>query len=154
MITMRYATAEDEPFLYELYAQTRANEMFMLGWDHAQADAFLRMQFSMQRRFYAMQYPAAVQRIMMIEVLPIGRIMTESTDVALLLIDISLLSKYQNKGIGTSLLQGLKEQAAEAGKPMRLHVLCDNPAQRLYARLGFRITEERSPYLAMEWRHQ
>ena len=45
--------AEDEPFLFELYASTRGDEMALVGWDKPQQEAFLRMQFKAQRSSYA-----------------------------------------------------------------------------------------------------
>jgi hypothetical protein len=55
--------AEDEAFLFELYASTRADEMALVGWDKAQQESFLRMQFNAQRSSYASQFPTADYRI-------------------------------------------------------------------------------------------
>jgi len=54
---------EDEPFLFELYASTRGDEMALVGWNKPQQEAFLRMQFNAQRSSYAMQFPNADYRI-------------------------------------------------------------------------------------------
>src|SRR5438552_18478757 len=54
---------EDEPFLFELYASTRGDEMALVGWDKPQQEAFLRMQRNAQRSSYAMQFPNADYRI-------------------------------------------------------------------------------------------
>lgn len=151
MITLQRVNAQDEVFLYEVYAQTRDDEMQAMGWNGEQWEEFLNLQFVMQKRSYAMQYPAAEHHIILLDGVRIGRIMTEDTEDSLLLIDVSLLSNYRNKGIGTCLLRDLQQQASEVGKIVRLHVLSNNPAQGLYARLGFRVTEERFPYLKMEW---
>jgi hypothetical protein len=43
-------------------------------------------------------------------------------------------------------------QAAAQERPVRLRVLRVNPAQRLYLRLGFVITDESPERLTMEWR--
>ena len=43
------------------------------------------------------------------------------------------------------------DEAAAAGKPLRIHVERFNPALRLYERLGFRQIEDRGVYLFMEW---
>jgi hypothetical protein len=42
-------------------------------------------------------------------------------------------------------------QAAAQERPVRLRVLRVNPAQRLYLRLGFVITDETPERLYMEW---
>jgi ribosomal protein S18 acetylase RimI-like enzyme len=154
MLNLHHVTAEDDPFLYELYAQTRAEELAAFGWGRAEQDAFLRMQFEIQKRSYAQQYPSAAHYIVLLDDLPIGRIMTEETDEAVLLVDLSIVTVHQNQGIGTSLLLDLQRMARGVDKKVRLHVLQHNPACRLYARLGFRITGESVPYLAMEWQQQ
>ena len=58
-------------------------------------------------------------------------------------VDIALLPRYCNRGIGTRLLRELQSEAAAAGKPLRIHVERVNPALRLYERLGFRQIEDR-----------
>ena len=47
-ITLRAVAPEDEPFLAELYASTRADEMALVDWDAATKQAFLRQQFEAQ----------------------------------------------------------------------------------------------------------
>jgi len=47
-IDLRAATASDEPFLFALYASTREHELAAWGWEPAQRDAFLRMQWMAQ----------------------------------------------------------------------------------------------------------
>ena len=50
------------------------------------------------------------------------------------------------------MLGRLIEEASAAGKVVELHVECNNPAQRLYRRVGFVETGDLSPYLRMQWR--
>lgn len=154
MLNLQHVRAEDDPFLYEVYAQTRAEELAAFGWGRAEQDAFLRMQFEMQKRSYAQQYPAAAHYIVLEDDVPIGRIMTEETGEAVVLVDLSLVTARQNQGIGTSLLHDLQRMAQGAGKKVRLHVLQHNPARSLYERLGFRVTGEPVPYVTMEWQPQ
>jgi len=151
MLNLQHVRSEDDPFLYEVYAQARAEELAAFGWGRAEQDAFLRMQFELQKRSYAQQYPSAVHYIVLQDDVPIGRILTEETEEVVVLVDLSLVSARQNQGIGTSLLQDLQRMAQGAGKKVRLHVLQHNPARRLYERLGFRVTGEPIPYVAMEW---
>ncbi len=72
------------------------------------------------------------------------------------LVDISLLPAHRGSGVGTELLRALQQEATTAGKPLRLSVARDNPARRLYARLGFTPVAGSEvgaePYLALEWR--
>jgi ribosomal protein S18 acetylase RimI-like enzyme len=68
------------------------------------------------------------------------------------IVDIAMAPDYRGRGAGTALLGGLIEEAFAAGKVVELHVECNNPAQRLYRRVGFVETGDLSPYLRMQWR--
>src|SRR5205814_4186760 len=65
---------------------------------------------------------------------------------------IALLPHWQRRGIGAELLREIMRDAAEQGLFVRLSVLDSNPAQELYARLGFRVTTREPHKVRMEWR--
>ncbi|HEX8144744.1 MAG TPA: GNAT family N-acetyltransferase [Pyrinomonadaceae bacterium] len=151
-IILRPAEPDDEPFLFELYADTRADELAAWGWNQAQQEVFLRLQFNAQRRGYEMQYAEADHHVIIFNDQHAGRMIVSRTQEEILFIDIALLAQYRNKGIGTSLIRGLCEEAERKALPLRLHVLKSNgAAQRLYKRLGFSTTGESSSHFLMEW---
>jgi ribosomal protein S18 acetylase RimI-like enzyme len=151
-ITLRAAVPEDERFLFKVYASTRADEMAVLGWNAAQAELFLSMQFRAQQGAYGMQYETADHRIIMVDHEPVGRILVNRTEEEILLVDIALLAEYRNAGIGSRLIRELQREAAQAGVPVNLHVLKSNgAAARLYERLGFRSVGGDSVYSQMTW---
>ena len=94
---------EDEPFLFELYASTRSDEMALVGWDKRQQEAFLRMQFNAQRSSYAMQFPNADYRIIVHDDRAAGRLIVDRSGEDILLIDVALLPEFRNAGIGSAL---------------------------------------------------
>ncbi|WP_248930528.1 GNAT family N-acetyltransferase [Paenibacillus hamazuiensis] len=151
MITILPASTEDDPFMYALYCDTRSGEVSMFGWAEEQAESFMSMQFELQRQSYKLQYPEAVYHIILNQGEKIGRIITAEREQTIILVDISLLSAYRSRGIGTHLLTSLQQHAGQLGKAIGLHVIFNNPAQRLYRRLGFAVVEEKFPYIAMEW---
>lgn len=53
---------------------------------------------------------------------------------------IQLLPDCQGRGLGTAILGAILAQGQRAALPVFLRVRRDNPAVRLYQRLGFRIT--------------
>ena len=57
----------------------------------------------------------------------------------------------QNRGIGGSIVRALQACAAAAGQPLRLNVLVNNPARRLYERLGFRLERSDAIKHYMAW---
>ncbi len=151
-VALRPVRTEDEGFLFDLYAGTRAGELALVSWDAAQQDAFLRMQFDVQRRSYAMQFPDADHRIIWLDDEPIGRLLVNRADDGILLVDVALRPEWRNVGIGTVLIRSLQREAARAGKPVRLHVEPLNPARRLYERLGFAPIGGNGITLELEWR--
>lgn len=66
--------------------------------------------------------------------------------------EIALLPEAQGRGIGTRLIRDILQTAQRRGVPVQLSVFASNPAQALYARLGFEVTRIEHPRLAMTWR--
>jgi ribosomal protein S18 acetylase RimI-like enzyme len=154
-LSLRHVTPEDDAFLFELYATTRP-DIASLGLPGAQQDMLLRMQWLAQRQGYAARHPHAEHRLVLVDERPAGRLWVAREPAELRLVDISLLPAHRGSGLGTTLLRALQQEATAAGMPLRLSVARDNPARRLYARLGFTPVEAMeagaAPYLALEWR--
>jgi len=146
-IVLREATPEDQPFLLEVYASTRIDELAGTGWTDDQKRAFIEMQFFTRER----TYPRVDNRIIVLDGRPIGRILVDRGETAIVLRDIALLTEYRNAGIGSRLIQDLIKEATAAQKSITLHVVSTSPAVRLYERLGFRRTGPEGAYLEMNW---
>jgi ribosomal protein S18 acetylase RimI-like enzyme len=149
-VTLRPVRADEEPFLYEVFASTRAEEMALTGWTAAQQDAFLRMQFRAQQKHYQAEFPHAEHSIILLDDRAIGRLFISRNPRAIDLVDISLMPENRASGIGTGLVEGLLTEARKAGKPVRLYVLRLNRASRLYERLGFKKIGETATHIQME----
>jgi ribosomal protein S18 acetylase RimI-like enzyme len=150
--TLRHEQPADEPFLLQLYASTRADEMKLVPWDAGQMEAFVRMQFHLQAQHYRKYYPNAEFLIILLEGRPIGRIYVDRDPEQILLMDIALLPEHRGAGIGGRLMKALIAEAATSKRPLRIHVERNNPgAFRLYQRLGFRVIEEVGIHYFMEW---
>ncbi len=65
--------------------------------------------------------------------------------------EIAVVEAERGHGLGTQLVTALMTAARVQGVSVRLSVLNVNPAQRLYARLGFRVTRIEHPRIKMEW---
>ena len=151
-VSLRPALPEDEPFLFALYASTRAEEMATWGLVGAQAEMFLRMQHAAQQQHYRATLPHAEHRIVEQDGKPIGRLLVDRRADEFRLVDVALLPEHRGRGLGTSLLQDLLAEARAASKPVRLHALRGGRAAALYAKLGFSAAGEEGPYTSMEWR--
>lgn len=146
---------DDEDFLFRLYASTRQEEVAAWGWNQAQQEAFLRMQYTAQRRWYDMACAGAEHRLILEkkgeDAQPIGRILVLRAKGAIELIDIALLLEHRNRGIGTALVRELIEEARQSNAAVRLQVLRHNEgAIRLYRRLGFDVVSEDDMRYQME----
>lgn len=146
-LLLREATPEDESFLLEVYASTRMEELQETGWTDEQKSAFIRMQFLIRERSQS----RVDDRIILLNGQPIGRMLVDRGEAAILLRDIAVLTEHRNAGVGSRLIQDLMKEAASAGKPVELHVLASSPAVRLYERLGFRRCGDEGAYLEMKW---
>src|ERR1700704_5042809 len=90
-ITLRAATPVDRDFLLTVFASTRSNELAALGGNSPEAQACAQMQFTLQQQAYSAAHPAAENSIILLAEQPIGRMLVERTDAAILLIDIAIL---------------------------------------------------------------
>jgi len=151
-VTLRPALPEDEPFLYELYCTTRADEIAAFGWDRAQQEAFLQLQFRGQQRHYQDQQLDVDSRVILGDGAPIGQIIVMRSDREIRLADIALLPENRRSGIGTSLIADLCREARQSGRPVTLHVEKSSRATGLYERLGFVTVGETGFHYKMEWR--
>ena len=148
-ITFRRIGPDDEPFLYRVYASTRTEELAPLDWGAAQKEAFLRMQFNAQHRYYQEQYPDASFQIILADNRPVGRLYVQRFPEELHVIDVALLPEYRRAGIGSALLNDLLAEADQAGLPVRIYVERFNPALHLYHRLGFTVIGDTGVYFHM-----
>jgi ribosomal protein S18 acetylase RimI-like enzyme len=81
---------------------------------------------------------------------PAGRLLVDRWDREIRIVDISLLPAFRGRGIGSALLQELMAEAAESERSLSIHVERNNPALRLYERLGFEPAGDEGVYLRME----
>jgi ribosomal protein S18 acetylase RimI-like enzyme len=151
-ITLRDALQEDEAFLFEVYASTRAQEMALVPWDDEQRKSFLSMQFSAQHAHYREQFPQANYSVILRDDSPVGRLYVLRKKGETRILDITLLSEYRNSGIGTSLLRELLDEAAQSKQRVLIYVETFNPWLRLFERLGFKSIGEEGINFLMEWR--
>ena len=73
---------------------------------------------------------------------------TENGD--LFINEISILRKYQNRGIGRKILEKQLKENQKNGIRTILQVFKDNPAKKLYEQLGFKVYGETETHYQME----
>lgn len=150
---LRPATAQDEALLRALHAAARAPDFAATGLPPTALQALLAMQYEAQSRAYAAQYPGAIEQIIELQGRPVGYLWRQQTAPRLLrLLDIGLLPAWRSHGLGTRILRRLQQDARVRGQTLLLQVAEDNPARRLYERLGFVAQQCQGLHLQMYWR--
>ncbi|MEM9291947.1 MAG: GNAT family N-acetyltransferase [Acidobacteriota bacterium] len=150
-VSFRPIDDDDLPFLRRLYRSTREEEMALTQWPEEEISRFLEQQFHAQHTFYQQQFQQAVFELILLDGEPAGRLYVDRREEEIRLIDIALAPETRNRGIGGQLLEDLIAEARGRGVPVRIHVERNNPALRLYRRLGFTDVEDQGVYFLMEW---
>lgn len=151
-VSYRPSTDDDISFLATVYASTRIEEVAATGWPEEMQVQFLTHQADAQHSHYRRTYPNAEWLVVERAGEAIGRLFIEIWSDQIRLIDIALLPPGRGGGVGSAILADLQDMAAAAGKALTIHVERNNPAMRLYLRLGFAKIDEHGVYDLMEWR--
>lgn len=151
-VRLRPETAADWEFIVVLYAGVRAEEVAPVPWPEEAKQAFLRSQCELQRDHYHKHYQGAEFLIIERGSTPIGRLYLHAGAQELRVMDIALVPSERGRGLGTLIMTALLDWARARKGSVTLHVEPLNPAQRLYARLGFQLAEDRGVYHFLEWR--
>lgn len=151
MPTLRPITNEDLPFLRLLYHSTRAAEMALTQWPDTEIKRFLDNQFEAQHYHYQTHYADASFDIIVLDDAPIGRLYLHRRKDEFRIVDIALMAEYRNLGIGSHYLGIIIAEAVANRLPVRIHVEQNNPAMRLYHRLGFTKIDDNGVYSLLEW---
>ena len=140
LYTLRPAREADLPFLRALRAQSMREhlENSGLAYDEAAQAARIPDRFD-------------CARIVVCDGADVGLFKVCREGSPWELIQIQLLPAAQGRGLGAALIRELLADAAAAGVGVELSVLKANPAQRLYARLGFRPVGEEERAYTLRW---
>jgi ribosomal protein S18 acetylase RimI-like enzyme len=139
---LRPARSDDRGFLYDLNEATmREHVERVWGWDDAQQVAYFENRF----------HPDAWQ-VIEADGEAIGVLIVEETEDEIYLAEIQIVSAWQGRGIGASVVQSLMKEAAASGKPLTLRVLHVNErARKLYEGLGFQQFKSTETHAYLRW---
>ena len=151
VVSFRPASADDEEFLYSVYATTRSEEMKLVPWNEAQQHAFLRAQFAAQQEHYRSYYPQAQHLVIMLDGQAVGRIYINRGEQEIKILDVTLLPEHRGAGIGTPLLKQILDEAAASGSSVNIYVETLSPAMHLFERLGFSSVEDDGINTLLRW---
>jgi len=141
--TFRKCCFDDFDFLFELKNQNfKCYIEKIWGWnDEVQKE---RLKIDLEEHLEH-------KRIIEISGQKVGVYATHITeDGELFINEISILKQYQKQGIGTDILTKQLEENKKNGIITRLQVFKENPAKKLYERLGFIVYNETETHYQME----
>ncbi|HKV98582.1 MAG TPA: GNAT family N-acetyltransferase [Vicinamibacterales bacterium] len=131
-IRLREARSGDIEFARALYLETMRGLIEPLfGWDQPRQESELRELVRPQ--------PAS---IITVDGRDVGWMQIRTSKSELFLGSLYVVPEMQRRGIGTHVLRELIAESQRASKALTLAVMKNNPAVRLYERLGFRLTHE------------
>lgn len=137
LITKFPITHQDVPFLFALYSETRANELKLASWNEEQKNAFLHQQFQLQHYHYNSSYKNALFQIVKLNEIPIGRLYVAELVDEIRIIDVTILTEFRGKNIGTGLIEEILHDADKKNKVVQIYLETTNQSANLFARLGF-----------------
>jgi ribosomal protein S18 acetylase RimI-like enzyme len=140
--SLRQANDADYEFLYNLNRLTLREYIEPLwGWHE-----------EWQQDYFRAKFYAPARQIIVVDGRDAGVVVVEERPAEIYLGLIELLPEAQGRGIGTDIINRLKAQAHQTNRPLTLHVLKTNqPARRLYERLGFQVVEEEENRFRMSY---
>jgi ribosomal protein S18 acetylase RimI-like enzyme len=131
-LNLHQAQAEHYDFALRLYLMTMRFYMQELGvWDEQQ-----------QRASFAAQWKREEVRIISVDGKDVGWLQFAELPTEIRLQKFFVSPQYQRSGIGSEVLSNLLATWRSTGKKIVLKVLKNNPARRLYERLGFSVVAE------------
>lgn len=147
--TLTKATSADADFLHRLFVEVETASMPVA------LPALIQMldqQHESRMTTYRQIFPEATDLIIRKDGTAIGRLMIDLTSRPIHGVDIAILPAWQSKGIGTAVLQAMSKTAQAYGTQVSISAIEGQPAQRLYAKMGFEVTGRTSPHVTMLWR--
>ncbi len=142
MIHFRPATPEDSEFLYDLKKKTLGKYIKQVwGWDE-----------DVQNNYHEKSFDPNKYQIIQENEQDIGCISIEEHSKKYILSIIEITPDYQNKGIGSKLIQDLIDRGVQEKKIVELQVLKVNQrAFNLYKSLGFTVKDDNQTHYQMTY---
>ena len=101
-LELRWIEERDLPFLAELYASTRREEVARTGWSEEERERFLAWQFEAQHKHYREHYPECeflvIEEKALGRTVPVGRLYLDRWEEEIRLVDVALLPEHRGKG--------------------------------------------------------
>src|SRR3954470_10183778 len=145
--------AEDEPFLFRLFAVHNSEILRLSGIPAKTIDTLTEVQFRSQTKTYRAMYPDAMFSIIGWGGREVGRFIEHDETDVVYFVDFLLDPACQAKGLGPAITWALMQEWAARGRGTRVEVRVTNePCLKMCRRLGFMEGESnKAAYVELKW---
>lgn len=151
---VRPATPADDAFLYAVFCTTWEDEVAAMP-NPALVQHFLRIQYTAQNRRFAQRFPGYERWVVMYDGERAGRFFLHRSPSMLHLVEMTLMPQHRSRGLGSTILRGVIDEAEAAGQSVSLRVARRNVrAANLYDTMGFRLVTMDDQDSYFEWTPQ
>ncbi len=148
---LRPARADDDPFLYDVFCTTWADEVAALPNQNL-ARHVLRIQHIAQERRFDSRYPGRRRFVLWHDGERAGRCYLFGSATFLHIVDLTVMTGFRSRGIGSRLVHDLMREATADGRRISLRVARgDERSADLYASLGFDLVLADDVDTYFEW---
>ncbi len=139
-LTLRHSSQADASFLFALFSEIKSAELAPLHLNPQQMAPLLDMQYRASRASASSQYPDALETVICLpDGTRVGRLVFDPQTHRWRIIDLGILASHRNRAIGSKVISACQFACGRRHIGLQLSVFFQNPARRLYERLGFRL---------------
>ena len=138
LLRIRKETMDDAAFLVALFESVKGPEFASLPGGETLRRQLLDLQYRAMTASYRQAFPQGSFDIVLLDDIPIGRLITGSTADRFRIVYIALLPEWRQRGLATALMTEVLCSPRAQGLRCETDVAHDNVASlRLWERLGF-----------------
>lgn len=142
--------------LYSLRAVSDADHLWLWTLKRATMQAYVaqtwgRWDDAEQAERFRQNFQPQHVHIIVVGATDAGLLHVERSPAEIFLVNIQISPEFQNRGLGTAVMNTLLAEARREKLPLRLQVLKVNPARHLYERIGFAVVGETTTHYQMRW---
>lgn len=152
-LSLRDQRDEDAPFIEQLFmtSQGRTGEALLRLPEPGRSLLFAQ-QLQGQEQSWLVRFGPQGRKIIYDGEARIGRLWTAQLgEDEMRIVELALVPQRRGQGLGAAILTALMERAQARSQRVSFRTTYDNPAQRLYRRLGFREVARDEVYLSFAW---
>lgn len=147
-ITFLKKTDEYSAFIKELFFYHKTHELNACNFQPEMLVSLLEMQFRAQEMAYQQQFPEAEGFVLATGQRPVGWLLINKAETYHI-VNIIVHHDFRGQGIGAAAINEIIEQARNSNLSVTVNVDKNNPALKLYSRLGFRVAGKDEVYVTM-----